>query len=186
MKEKIRYHALRLFDQNGFHGTSMRDIGDAAGCKSPTVYHYYESKENLFDEIVRVEYEALVDKLGDEIPKGLSLKESSIYRIKRKKTLSADEKLVYRLAIKTWLGFEGCETTRQKLLQWEQARYEKNMENYSEVTSSMLWIKFITRSITNMIIRIILLGENPTDDEIQEEISIIFEVASHNNKKERT
>ena len=43
----------------------------------------------------------------------------------------------------------------------------------------MLWVKFITRSLTNMIIRIILLDENPTDDEIQEEISMILEVASH-------
>lgn len=179
MKGEIYYHALRLFDKNGFHGTSMRDIGNAAGCKTPTVYYYYESKENLFDKIVRVQYQELVDRLEDEIPKGLSFQDSCIYRVKRKTTLTEEERLVYRLAIKTWLGFEGCEATRQKLLQWEQGRYEENLGKYSEITSSMLWVKFITRSITNMIIRIILLNEKPTDEEIREEISMILEVASH-------
>lgn len=145
----------------------------------PTIYHYFKNKEDLFDQIVRVQYEELVDKLENEIPKGLSFQESCVYRVKRKKSLTEDERLVYRLAIKTWLGFEGCELSRQKLLQWEQARYDKNFEKYAEITSSMLWAKFITRSITNMIMRIILLDENPLDDEIQEEISMILEVASH-------
>jgi len=151
----------------------------AAGCKMPTIYHYFKNKEDLFDQIVRVQYEELVERLGNEIPTGLSLQESCVYRVQRKKTLTEDERLVYRLAIKTWLGFEGCEQSRQRLLQWEQARYESNLEKYAEITSSMLWVKFITRSITNMIIRILLLDENPTNDEIQEEISMILEVASY-------
>lgn len=179
IRDKIVYHALRLFDQHGYHGATLRDIYMAAGCKMPTIYHYFKNKEALFDQIVRVQYEELVDSLGDEIPKGLSFRESCIYRVKRKKTLTEDERLIYRLAIKTWLGFEGCESSRQKLLEWEQARYESNLKAYAEITSSMLWVKFITRSLTNMIIRIILLDENPTDDEIQEEISMILEVASH-------
>lgn len=149
----------------------------------PTIYYYFKNKEDLFDQIVRVQYEELVDRLGNEIPNNLSFQEACIYRIKRKKTLMEDEKLVYRLAIKTWLGFEGCEQSRQKLLQWEQSRYEENIKKYAEITSSMLWAKFITRSITNIIIRIILLDENPADEEIQEEISMILEVASHKNKR---
>lgn len=145
----------------------------------PTIYHYFKNKEDLFDQIVRIQYEKLVDRLGDEIPKDLSFQESCVFRVKRKKTLTEDEKLIYRLAIKTWLGFEGCEPSRQKLLQWERTRYESNLMAYAEITSSMLWVKFITRSITNMIIRIILLDENPSDNEIQEEITMILEVASH-------
>ena len=140
----------------------------------PTIYYYFNNKEDLFDQIVRVQYEELVERLGNEVPQDLSFQEACIFRVIRKKTLSDDEKLVYRLAIKTWLGFEGCEMSRQKLLQWEQARYEQNQTKYAQVTSSMLWIKFITRSITNMIQRIILLDEVPTDEDIREEISMIL------------
>lgn len=147
----------------------------------PTIYYYFSNKEDLFDQIVRVQFEELVERLGNEIPKDLSLADACVYRIQRKKSLSENDRLVYRLALKTWLGFEGCETSRQKLLLWEQERYEQSKAKYSEVTSSMLWIKFITRSIANMIQRIILLDENPTDEEIREEISMIFEVASHKN-----
>lgn len=179
MKDKITYHALRLFDQHGFHGATLRDIYTAAGCKMPTIYYYFTNKEDLFDKIVRVQFEELVERLGNEIPEDLSFEEACVYRVKRKKSLSEDDRLVYRLAIKTWLGFEGCEMSRQKLLLWEQERYKKNKAKYAEVTSSMLWIKFITRSMTNMIQRVILLDENPTDEEIREEISMILEVASH-------
>jgi len=75
--------------------------------------------------------------------------------------------------------------TCQKLLKWEQERYEQNKHKYAEVTSSLLWIKFITRGIANMIQRIILLDKNPTDEEIREEISMILEVAAHSNSKQQ-
>lgn len=147
----------------------------------PTIYYYFSNKEDLFDKIVRVQFEELVERLGNEVPEDLSFVDACVYRVQRKKNLSENDRLVYRLALKTWLGFEGCETSRQKLLLWEQQRYEQSKAKYAEVTSSMLWIKFITRSIANMIQRIILLDENPADEEIQEEISMIFEVASHKN-----
>lgn len=183
MKEKIVYHALRLFDKNGFHGTAMRDIGQAAGCKMPTIYHYFKSKEELFDQIVRVGFEDLVTRLDNEIPKNLSLKEANIYRVAHKKLLTEDERLIYRLALKTWLGFEGCEQSREKLFAWEQTRYEKTYEKIAGIIPSMLWAKFWIRSITNMIQRIILLEEDIADDEIREEISMIYEVATHQNNK---
>jgi len=163
----------------------MRYIGQAAGCKMPTVYYYFKNKEELFDQVVRVQYEELVNRLSNEIPKDLSLQEACIYRIIRKKSLSEDDRLVYRLALKTWLGFEGCDVSRQKLLKWEQERYEQNKHQYAEVTSSLLWVKFITRGVANMIQRIILLDENPTDEEIREEISMILEVAAHSNSKQQ-
>lgn len=147
----------------------------------PTIYYYFSNKEELFDQIVRVQFQELVERLGNEISKDLPLMDASVYRIQRKKNLSENDRLVYRLALKTWLGFEGCETSRQRLLLWEQERYEQSKAKYAEVTSSMLWIKFITRSIANMIQRIVLLDESPTDEEIREEVSMIFEVASHKN-----
>lgn len=144
----------------------------------PTVYYYFTNKELLFDKIVRENFECLVERLEKELTEGLPIKESYIQRVINKKTLSQDEKLIYRLALKTWLGFEGCEFSRQKLVEWEQAAYEKMYKKCMKEINSITWAKFFTRSFTNIIQRMMLLEEDISDDEIREEISMIYEVAA--------
>src|SRR5215472_2812736 len=39
--------AIRLFDEKGFHGASLRDIGTTAGLTQGTIYNYVESKEDI-------------------------------------------------------------------------------------------------------------------------------------------
>lgn len=185
MRQTIAQCAIRLFDKNGFHGTGMREIGEAARCKMPTLYYHYNNKETLFDEVVRVAFEKMVTRLDGEIPSDLSLEEACIRRVIQKKNLDEDDKIVYRLAIKTWLGFEGCEGSRKKLLEWEQNRYSRNEKLYTEHISSPLWIKFLTRAVTGIIQRIILLEDTPTDAEIREEISMIFLVATQHTKLDK-
>ena len=180
MKEQIRYHALRLFDKNGFHGTSMRDIGDAVGCTMPTVYHHYGSKENLFDEVVRVAYIDLVDELSRQLKKGLSPQDYCAVSVIQKKKLSEEEMIIHRIALKTWLGCEGCDEVRQKLIEWENARIQKNDLLLSGIVSSSVWVRIITRTFMNLIERIILFGEDIPDNDIREEMRLLFESASKN------
>jgi TetR/AcrR family transcriptional repressor of lmrAB and yxaGH operons len=40
-------HALRLFRRNGYHYTSMADIGTACGLLKGSIYHYFSTKEEL-------------------------------------------------------------------------------------------------------------------------------------------
>lgn len=40
-------HALRLFRRNGYHHTSMADIGKACGLLKGSIYHYFATKEAL-------------------------------------------------------------------------------------------------------------------------------------------
>ncbi|OPZ89909.1 MAG: Biofilm operon icaADBC HTH-type negative transcriptional regulator IcaR [Firmicutes bacterium ADurb.Bin419] len=183
MKEKIAYHARRLFDIHGFHGTALRDVCKLAGCKMPTIYYYYESKEKLFDEVVRVAFEDLVARLWTQLPKDVSYKEYNIQKVIQKKHLTEDELIIYRLAIKTWLRCEGFEECRKKLVEWEQKAYQKAWEEYASIVGSVQWAKFIARSITDLIQRIVLLEEDIPDSEIIEEINMIFDVATHSNIK---
>lgn len=155
----------------------MREIGKAAGCQMPTVYYYFVNKEVLFDQVVRVNFERLLERIEMELTEGLPIKESYIQRVINKKSLSQDEKLIYRLALKTWLGFEGCEFSRQKLIEWEQVAYEKTYKKCMSEIKSIMWAKFFARSFTNIIQRIMLLEEDIPDDEIREEINMILEVA---------
>jgi AcrR family transcriptional regulator len=44
--------AARLFAEKGFRATTVRDIADAAGILSGSLYHHFDSKESMVDEIL--------------------------------------------------------------------------------------------------------------------------------------
>lgn len=44
--------ALSLFSQQGFRGTTMREIADAAGLSMGNVYYHFPSKEALFERLL--------------------------------------------------------------------------------------------------------------------------------------
>src|SRR6478752_5821948 len=45
--------AGRLFAEQGLRATTVRDIADAAGILSGSLYHHFDSKESMIDEILR-------------------------------------------------------------------------------------------------------------------------------------
>ena len=54
---RILAAGLQLFARNGYHGTSIRLIGEAIELKPPNLYAYFKSKEHLLAELVRVGHE---------------------------------------------------------------------------------------------------------------------------------
>ncbi|MCG3208500.1 MAG: HTH-type transcriptional repressor Bm3R1 [Anaerolineae bacterium] len=44
---------LRLISQNGFHGTAMSMVAKEAGVSAGIIYHYFDSKDALMDELYR-------------------------------------------------------------------------------------------------------------------------------------
>jgi len=44
---------LRLISKNGFHGTAMSKVATAAGVSAGIIYHYFDSKDDLMDELYR-------------------------------------------------------------------------------------------------------------------------------------
>ncbi len=51
-REDIVQTSLHLFAEKGFHGTSMRDIARSADITEGLIYHYFESKRDLFRAII--------------------------------------------------------------------------------------------------------------------------------------
>lgn len=45
--------AAGLFAEKGFRNTTVRDIAEAAGILSGSLYHHFDSKESMVDEILR-------------------------------------------------------------------------------------------------------------------------------------
>jgi len=51
--ERVQAAALRLFAERGYHGTGIRQLAEAAGLSSASLYHYIGTKEELLVEIMR-------------------------------------------------------------------------------------------------------------------------------------
>jgi len=53
--------ALKVFADNGFQGTSIKDIAEAAGISQGLMYHYFASKEALLE--ATIEYHGFLPQL---------------------------------------------------------------------------------------------------------------------------
>ncbi|HEY3363830.1 MAG TPA: TetR/AcrR family transcriptional regulator [Symbiobacteriaceae bacterium] len=64
--------AIQLFQQKGYHATSMQDIADAVGLQKGSLYHYISSKEDLLVDIIQdaiAQYNArLAEVKGMDLP----------------------------------------------------------------------------------------------------------------------
>lgn len=52
-REDVVQAAGRLFASRGFHGTSMRDLGDELGLLGSSLYSHVESKDQLLVEVIQ-------------------------------------------------------------------------------------------------------------------------------------
>jgi len=52
-RRKIERAALKLFTRHGFHGTTVREIAQAAGISMGNLYIYYKTKEDIFVDLVQ-------------------------------------------------------------------------------------------------------------------------------------
>jgi AcrR family transcriptional regulator len=50
--DDIRATAIRLFAEQGYRGTSMKDIAGAVGIRAPSLYNHLQSKQDLLREMM--------------------------------------------------------------------------------------------------------------------------------------
>jgi AcrR family transcriptional regulator len=51
-RERILAEASRLFSSAGYHGTSTREIAAAVGIRQPSLFHHFESKQAIAEEVL--------------------------------------------------------------------------------------------------------------------------------------
>jgi AcrR family transcriptional regulator len=61
-RDVILAEAARLFARKGVAATTVREIGDAAGILSGSLYHHFESKEAIVDEILATWLDDLLER----------------------------------------------------------------------------------------------------------------------------
>jgi TetR/AcrR family transcriptional regulator, repressor of fatR-cypB operon len=68
-RRRILDAALRVFAERGYHGTAVPEVAHAAKVSTGTLYHYFESKELLVNEVYRDAKTRLRSTLLDALPK---------------------------------------------------------------------------------------------------------------------
>src|SRR5437773_4634830 len=58
-RAQILSAALKLFSRCGYHGTSIRDIAQAARASTGNVYHHFPDKEAIFNALIEQYLEAI-------------------------------------------------------------------------------------------------------------------------------
>ena len=82
--DRIKHEAYILFAENGYTGTSMRDIANKVGIKAASIYSHYKSKEDLFIDLFKdciSEYDKGVSLNDDHIDIPLEEKMLELLRV---------------------------------------------------------------------------------------------------------
>jgi len=67
-RRRVLDAALEMFADRGYHGTAMPDVAAAAGVATGTLYHYFEDKAGLVNELYRDAKERLRAAMFDDLP----------------------------------------------------------------------------------------------------------------------
>ena len=74
-RDELLRIAARLFAERGYRNTTVRDIADAAGILSGSLYHHFDSKEAMVDEILSTFQESLFASYDEILTSSLSPRE---------------------------------------------------------------------------------------------------------------
>jgi AcrR family transcriptional regulator len=78
--EELYAAALRLFNEKGYHATSMQDIATALGLYKGSLYHYIGGKEELLVQVFERAMATLLEEV-EQIVAGSSLRPSAQLRL---------------------------------------------------------------------------------------------------------
>ena len=53
-RQALLVAAVRMFNERGFHATSLEDVAASLGVTKPVIYHHLGNKEQVLFECVRI------------------------------------------------------------------------------------------------------------------------------------
>lgn len=65
-RQKLLSQSFDLFAQHGYGAITMRQIAEGLGVSTGTLYHYFPSKESLFEQLI--EYLSIQDTSAEQLP----------------------------------------------------------------------------------------------------------------------
>ena len=66
-RERILEEAAKLFAQSGYDGSSVSDLAAAIGVSKAAIYHYYTTKQDIYDAIILGVLSGLTQSVGQDV-----------------------------------------------------------------------------------------------------------------------
>ena len=120
-KDKIVSVASKLFGHYGFYKTSMDEIAKIARKAKGSLYYHFKSKEELFTEVVDIEFKKLKSELSlivenENLPADIKIKN---YLIRRMEVLNLAANYHETLKADFFEHFNFIDNSRTNLDNWE-------------------------------------------------------------------
>ncbi len=107
-KKIIDGEAKRIFYENGYQDTSMRQIATAAKIPVSVLYYYYQSKEDIYTRLFTEEITNLFIQMFLKVdvwsPRPVAEIIADLIEIRTPEQLSAYELFLHKTAYRHWLG----------------------------------------------------------------------------------
>lgn len=101
-RDELVQIAGKLFAENGFHVTTIRDVADAAGIQSGSLYHHFASKESMVEELLREYWEKLLDGYREVSTTEVDPTRAAYGLIRRSVTLLDECQDALRIMLSDW------------------------------------------------------------------------------------
>ncbi len=180
LKTKIKEVAVNHFNRDGYYGATIRNITRDVDCSLPMVYYYYQSKKDLFHEIIKKDYFDLLKRQAEMINEKtiLDFYTEFVFKIN---FLSDYEKKVYRLGVKVYLSFDGDEELMEMMDKWEESIIPRHyqivspyLKDIQEEGKKMVIVRTLVHLLENLIEQIVVKNRSLSKNEIREELSLII------------
>lgn len=64
-RDAVLLAAVKIFNEQGFHSTSLDDVAKSLGISKPTIYHYLGNKEQVLLTCVEIGLQQLIEAAKD-------------------------------------------------------------------------------------------------------------------------
>ncbi len=128
MKERILKAAEEVFSEKGYHNTKVYQIAEAAGVSVGTIYRFYESKEELYADVIKTKLKELEKRVSRAI-RGKEPEEALRSYIETVIKFFEDEKRFFELFMREVGSLVIPNEERLNLSEW----YERYTAKLSEV-----------------------------------------------------
>ncbi len=177
LKIKIKKTAVDHFNKHGYHGATIRNIANDVGCSLPMVYYYYQSKKELFHEIIKKDYFDLLNKQASRLDTKNILDFYTAFVCKVSELDEYDKK-VYRLGVKVYLSFDGDDELMDLMDKWEKSiyprHYELVMPHLKGTNNAPVVVRTLIHLLENLIESIVVKNRCLTEQDIREELAIVL------------
>ncbi len=131
MREKILEAAEKIFSEKGYYDTKVYQIAEAAGVSVGTIYRFYDSKEELYAEVIKTKLKELERQVNRAI-RGKEPKEALEAYVETVIGFFEEEKQFFELFMREVGSLVIPNEERLNLAEW----YNRYISKLSEVVEA--------------------------------------------------